>query len=237
MRQEHAYTRFFTSLLLLLLIQPLVEPLVAGEGLTLGGAARAVLMTGIIVAGMLASCSKPRHVIIGLTLAALTLVASWVLPILDSMEEPWTESDIGLILAACPALFFFYTAGLTLQFVLRGTRVTLERIFAALCVYLLIGFAFSLIYTLINAIDTSGAFRIPEESYGPNGPEVYWRDFIFFSFVTMTTLGYGDFVPVNAWARSMTILQTIFAVFFLAVLIARLVGSYAQQDVVQDPDP
>ena len=124
MRQKYAYSRFFISLLLLLLIQPLVGPPVSGEGLTLAGALRAVLMTGILVVGMLASCSKKQHVIIGLSLAALTLVASWVLPVLDTMEEPWFGSEIGLILFACPALFFFYTAGLTLGFVLRGTHVS-----------------------------------------------------------------------------------------------------------------
>ena len=59
---------------------------------------------------------------------------------------------------------------------------------------------------------------------------------MFFSFVTMTTLGYGDFVPINQWARSMTILQSIFAVLYLAVLVAALVGGY-QRATLADEDP
>ena len=60
--------------------------------------------------------------------------------------------------------------------------------------------------------------------------------FIFFSFVTQTTLGYGDITPMNDWARALAILQTIFAVFYLAVLIARLVSNYERQDRMKDSE-
>ncbi len=264
-QSKHRYLRFLITLLLLVLIQPLVTTPEPGTGLTLAQVARSVFLTGILVVGMLASCTSRQNVVVGLTLAMLTLGAAWVLPIIDTDDHSWAESDLGLILAACPALFFFYTAGLTLKFVLRGAHVTLERIFAALCVYLLIGFAFSMIYFFIFEIDPPGileieqpgvileidqpgsildpdqpgAFRLPEETLRLEGLDgIAWRDFVFFSFVTMTTLGYGDFVPINQWARSMTILQSIFAVLYLAVLVAALVGGYQRATLADgDPDP
>ena len=232
---KHRYLSFLISLLLLLLIQPLAGDY-GEEGLTLRQVTLSLFMTVALVLGTLASCNRPRHIAIGMSLAALTIVAVWILPALDDAERSWSDSLIGRILGACPALFYFYTASLTLGFVLRGRHVTRERIFAALCVYLLIGFAFSLVYLFINGIDTSEAFRFSEESLGEAGPDVSWSDFVFFSFVTMTTLGYGDISPLNDWARSLAVLQTIFAVFYMAVLIAKLIGSY-QLVAAKDGNP
>ena len=225
---RHRYLGFLISLVVLLFTQPLAgETQDVVRGLTTREVFVGVVMTVILVWGMLASCTRKRHRVIGFSLAVLTMVAAWALPqFREAADHAWTYSTFGLLLRSAPALFYFYTAVLTLNFVLRNQRVTQERIAAALCVYLLVGFGFSLVYQFIYEIQhvqEATAFALPE-SLGGEDPQ--WGDFIFFSFVTMTTLGYGDMVPTNEWARSLAMLQTIFAVFYLAVLIARLVASY-----------
>jgi len=55
---------------------------------------------------------------------------------------------------------------------------------------------------------------------------IHWSDLLFFSFVTLTTLGYGDITPVTSAARSLAVIEAVFSVLYNAILIARLVGLY-----------
>jgi hypothetical protein len=55
---------------------------------------------------------------------------------------------------------------------------------------------------------------------------INWSDLMFFSFVTLTTLGYGDITPVTSAARSLAVIEAVFGVLYNAILIARLVGLY-----------
>jgi len=58
-----------------------------------------------------------------------------------------------------------------------------------------------------------------------------WFDCMYYSYMTLTTLGYGDIVPMTAHARSVSILEAVSGVLYVAVLIARLVGLYPRQDL------
>jgi hypothetical protein len=60
-------------------------------------------------------------------------------------------------------------------------------------------------------------------------------DFVFFSFTTLTTLGYGDIIPVSAYARTATTLQAIIGVLYIAILISRFVGIYIAQHLAKNP--
>jgi hypothetical protein len=126
---------------------------------------------------------------------------------------------------------FWTTAGLlacvtTLRFVLRGRAVDSERIFAALGVYLLAGIVFGVAYHVLDRI-WPGSLRTGFAE-GAEPAAASLGTCIYFSFVTLATLGYGDVVPASELARALATLEAVGAQLYLAVLIARLVGLYAR---------
>src|SRR5262245_34242960 len=122
-------------------------------------------------------------------------------------------SDVFLALAAV-------AAGIAaLREALREGAVTAERLYAATSVYLLAGTAFALTYQVLCRLQP-GAFAVA----GVPSAELESGTAIYFSFVTLATLGYGDVVPVTPIARSLAICEAVGAQLFVAVLIARLVS-------------
>jgi len=104
--------------------------------------------------------------------------------------------------------------------VLGEGRVDAERICAALCVYLLTGIAFGGIFAALEA-------TAPGSLAGPEPLDLGTA--VYFSFVTLATLGYGDIAPAASAARALAVLEAVFGQLYLAVLIARLVSLYARE--------
>jgi Ion channel len=98
-----------------------------------------------------------------------------------------------------------------------------ETIFGALCIYLLVGFSFASVYGMVAKIQPNAFYLDPVTNLHAV-PDRF--DFIYYSFGTMTSLGAAGITPVTPEARSLSILQTILGVLYLAVLIARLMGAY-----------
>ena len=112
---------------------------------------------------------------------------------------------------------------LLLNHIFRQDEVTKEVIFGALVVYLLMGLMWSFGYDLVDSL-IPGSFKYPENFSKHN------NSFAYFSFVTLTTLGYGDITPVSPPAAAMAITQAITGQIYLTVLVAQLVGiKIAQQ--------
>ena len=113
-------------------------------------------------------------------------------------------------------------AASSVRFAMRSARVGAEQIYAALSAYMLAGIFFGILYHAVEhawpgSITVAGAIR-----------EFPLFDAIYLSFVTLATLGYGDLLPVSEVARGLAIVEAVSGQLFLAVMIARLVGSYAQ---------
>jgi hypothetical protein len=98
-----------------------------------------------------------------------------------------------------------------------------ETIFGALCIYLLVGFSFASVYGMVAALQPN-AFYLDPRSNLHTFPDRF--DFIYYSFGTMTSLGAAGITPVSGQARSVSVLEAILGVLYLAVLIARLMGAY-----------
>lgn len=126
----------------------------------------------------------------------------------------YTAMDI--LQAAAWTAFYALLCFLLLQWVFRGAQVTTEKISAAICVYVCGGLVWAGLYRLL-LMWRPDAIRFP--AGGPTEEAVF-----YFSFTTLTTLGYGDIVPVHALARSLAYLEAIVGPLFVAVLIARLVA-------------
>lgn len=98
-----------------------------------------------------------------------------------------------------------------------------ETIFGALCIYLLVGFCFASVYGMVAAFQPN-AFYLDPLTNLHHIPDRF--DFIYYSFGTMTSLGAAGITPISSHARSVSILEAILGVLYLAVLIARLMGAY-----------
>ncbi len=124
-------------------------------------------------------------------------------------------------------LFLAFTAGAILLNVLRPTRVTGDIVNGAVCVYMLIGLAWAFLFSLLEVLQP-GSFNLPELSVDPidlAAMEVRRLSvFMYYSLVTLTTLGYGDITPVTPLARNLAAFEAVMGQLYIAILVARLVG-------------
>lgn len=109
-----------------------------------------------------------------------------------------------------------------------------ETVFGALCIYLLVGFGFSSIYGLVSSFDPK-AFHLDPATNLHAVPDRF--DFIYYSFGTISSLGAAGITPVSGEARSLTVIEGILGVLYLAVLISRLMGAYRDRSSESQPEP
>ncbi len=109
-----------------------------------------------------------------------------------------------------------------LSYVLGSGKVTWDKIYAAICAYLLLGYAWTFAYSLVAEAQpdafTSLTSTMPHDIVGRV------MQLRYFSFVTLATVGYGDIVPHTAAARTLALLEAILGQFYLVALVGRLVG-------------
>jgi hypothetical protein len=124
--------------------------------------------------------------------------------------------------------FFWFVGGVVVFRVIRSNVVTFDSIFGALSAYLLFGLAWGLSYWAIYAVSPE-SFRFPDHNAPLDGTEPArigeFSQFIYYSFVTMSTLGYGDITPVGRISRTLTWVQAVTGLFYVAVVIAWLVSA------------
>jgi hypothetical protein len=198
----HRFLYLLISLILLIVLEPQVASSGAGSGL---------LLTLVLVSGIYAMSDDRRQLIVSIILAVPVLIAGWAFLVFVS-----PTFEIGKIVFAI-AFYTFLTTRI-LSYVIRTERVTRETIFGAICVYLLIGITWATGYLFLQATNP-GAFFINPDMQDQNAV------FLYYSFVTLTTTGFGDIVPLTATARTLSMFETVTGVLFTAVLVARLVGS------------
>lgn len=106
---------------------------------------------------------------------------------------------------------------------LSGT-ITLNKIIGAICIYLLIGLNWSAFYLFINIANPGSFHGLTSTAIG-----VQFSELLYYSYVTITTLGYGDITPAKPIARTLAYLEAIVGQFYVAVLVAWLVGMYLSE--------
>ncbi len=118
-------------------------------------------------------------------------------------------------------IFFISTAQKTAKQVLFTGEIDGNKILGAICLYLLMGLIWAILYTLMQLTFIDAFQNLGESKQW----FTLFPDFIYFSFVTLTTLGFGDISPVQPVARFLVYLEAIVGQFYLAILVASLVGS------------
>jgi len=197
------------TILLLFIVAPFVTTL--SNGLLILN----IISVAVLVAGSYALSERKHLFTIAVALSALSVVGTGLLL---AFRQPWAlivSHSIIVVLVG----FFCVTI---LSYVLGSGRVTSDKIFAAICVYMLMGYGWTFVYSLVQALDP-GAFAAPSEiplnDYAARSLQLR-----YFSFVTLTTMGYGDIVPRSPLARTMAVLEAVMGQFYLVALIGRLIG-------------
>ena len=147
---------------------------------------------------------------------ALCLVLAPIVLVVNSAEI------IGLTYLLPASLLVSATLPVTLSRVLRHRRVTAETIFGAVCAYVLIGLLFSFLYLAVADLRDGPFFAQPGEHAQ--------SEFLYYSFVTLTTLGFGDLSPTVGLPQALTVFEALAGSIFLVVLVARLVTLWVRQD-------
>jgi hypothetical protein len=174
-------------------------------------------ITVVFVTAIIVISNTKKHLVIGLILMFPTLLITWGVNFYDT-------DTMDFISLTGSVLFFCYIAGLILTDIFRAKMVTLDIIAAGISVYLFFGNVCGFIYAIIARVD-SNAFKIPETTASYLGDSLIdLSSSMYFSFVTLTTLGYGDITPINEFARSLAFLEAAMGQIYLTVLIASLVG-------------
>lgn len=177
----------------------------------------AVLLSALLAVGG----GRRTVLVIGLLLLAPTLALRW-LP-----REVLLLSDSSLSLAS-HGVFVGFVCVQLLRYVLRTPKVDAEVLAASVSIYLLLGWLWTFLFRLCALIQPHSI-----SVASPDGPSLY--NMFYFSFSTLTTLGYGDILPVSRQARMLAILETTCGVLYLTVLVARLVSLYRGAGMADNP--
>jgi hypothetical protein len=121
-------------------------------------------------------------------------------------------------------VFLIFVTGVLLWTIISNPSVTADTLAGAVSAYFLVGITFGLAYLLIESV-VPGSFK---DTIQP-GKHFTPADFTFFSFVTLTTVGYGDIVPWGAHARALAIVESVLGIMYPAVLVSRLVGLHGSR--------
>jgi ion channel len=202
----------FFTLLLTLVGHPLLEALHADLDL---GVFLALNLLAVTLGSAAEGRWGPPAVLAVLFIAARGINVGAELPVVLSASEAFFT---GAAFLACAA---------TLRSVFRRGVVDAERIYAALSVYLLAGLMFGVAYHAMESV-WPGSLRLT--SGEPTAASLGLMTSIYFSFVTLATLGYGDVVPLSSLARATAMLEAVGSQLYLAVLIARLVSLHGREE-------
>ena len=152
-------------------------------------------------------------------MAGVVLIAIGAMNIiLDAIFNHSWAPYINLIVAL---LFYLFTTVIAFRSLLTGNRINLNMIMGSICVYILVGISWSIFYFFVSVIHP-GAFNGVTET----GAKQQFTDLLYYSFVTLSTLGYGDITPVTPIARTLAYIEALFGQFYIAILVASFVGMH-----------
>lgn len=207
---SHRFFFLFLFLLAALILYPYAE------GSRIGYYTLRFLGTAVIFLSVYAVSFRRRLLVFALVLA----VPAFYLRIVVPKINPTSFSIVNMVLSFAFDVFIVVTI---FRRVFSKEQANSETIFGALCIYLLVGFSFASVYGMVAAFQPKAFYLDPLVNLRVV-PDRF--DLVYYSFGTMTSLGAAGITPVSGQARSLTALEALLGVLYLAVLIARLMGAY-----------
>ena len=210
-RVRYSSVELLIALVLLFVTTPFVKEFQHGQLIEV------ILFSIVLVSAVLAIGAHGRTLWIGGLLAVGALATRWMQHLLPEALPPW-------VVHAAELLFLGYVELQILRFILHSPQVDSEVLCAAIAAYLLIGLVWALNYTLVARL-SPGAFLF---SAGPEADRTMNSfNAFYFSFVVLSTVGFGDITPISSAARMLAVTEAVTGTFYVTMLIARLVSMYA----------
>ncbi len=178
-----------------------------------------IFFSVILFTSIYAVSDKKSTALVGILLAVPKLATLWIEGFISYTPVAFLDSIFGIA-------FIGYIIILILRHIFKQKEVTLETIYGAIVVYILIGLLWVFFYKLTEILHP-GSFSVAADIAASK------KAMYYFSFITLTTLGYGDITPVSDQAKSLAMLEAVVGQMFIAVLIARLVGIHISQSLIK----
>jgi voltage-gated potassium channel len=213
--QRRQWLRRFTSVELLIAIVLLFVASPFLGDLPGGASVEAALLTVVLLSAVLAIGEEVRTLRVAALLVAPVVVARWLHHFRPDLLPPTVYLGTGLI-------FIGFVVSLLLRFVLRASLVNIEVLCAGIVVFLMLGMVWAFADSIVAGFNP-GAF-----SFASDGAPTTMAGFtaFYFSFMTLSGAGCGDITPISGTARMLTAFESMTGLFYVAVLVARLVSLY-----------
>lgn len=206
---RYSAVEFLIALVALLVVTPLVD------GLSQAPVIEGALLTVVLGSAVLAVGADRRTLITALALSVPAVLAKWIHYFGPEIVPPEAPLVLGIA-------FIVFVVFHLLRFILNASKVDTEVLCAGIATYLTLGLLWSFAYLLVSRISLN-AFTFS----GASDSHVLGRvDALYFSYVTLSTVGYGDITPVSSVARMLAVMEALTGTVFLAVLVARLVSMH-----------
>jgi voltage-gated potassium channel len=199
------------ALAVLLICAPFVEELEGGHLIL------SVLFSLVLLAAVFAVSQRKHSLAIALVLAVPAITARWINNFRPDLIHP-------AVFLVCALLLLAFVVGHLLHFILHAPVVTMEVLCASIAAYLILGLMWTVAYWLVDQLTPGGAFSF-NTSRGTQSMNGFTG--FYFSFITLSTVGYGDITPVSRAARWLAAMEAMTGLLYVAVLIARLVSVYS----------
>jgi hypothetical protein len=227
--RRHRFVVLLCALILLLALSPVARAL-GPRSQSDSGIGFTVLFAAMLLAAVFAVSRSRATQTIAIALAVPVVVLRGL--------NTWLQHDgIAIVHHVLSILFLGYVVALLLRVLFVRRSVTADTICASLCVYLVLGVLWAVVFSLVHMLDPAAfAFGFADDGGAESmrfGAERF-AFAIYYSFVTMSTLGYGDIVPASEPARMLAVVEAVMGQLYLAVLVARLVGLHISQSSAGD---
>jgi voltage-gated potassium channel len=208
----------YVWLLLALLIFFFLGSLAAQLDLEILGRVMAMSLTGIVLVAVW-SMEQGRYPFSSRVLLTLIFVG------VEGGELLFGQFHLGTVQLVSLLVFSVVTIIMASRQVLLTGAVDSNKIVGAICIYLLMGIAWAEAYLLVERIFPGSIPALSGENW-----RHHTEDALYFSYVTLTTLGYGDISPVQPLARYLAYLQAVVGQFYIAIVVASLIGAKMSDD-------
>ncbi|MDH3948860.1 MAG: ion channel [Gammaproteobacteria bacterium] len=172
------------------------------------------LIEGTLIVGIWSLVQQRFWFVFGLILIAIGAI-NIILEMI--IHHSWAHY-VNLIVALS---FYLFTTVIAFRALLTGNRIDLNMLMGSICVYILVGISWSIFYYFESVIHP-GAFKGITADSGKQ----QFTELLYYSYVTLSTLGYGDVTPVTPIARTLAYLEALFGQFYIAILVASFVGMH-----------
>ena len=207
---------FLVALAVFIVASPFLAPLPSGALIN------TALFTLVMLAGLMVIGVRRGTLLLAMVLVVPGVATRWI-----NHYRP--ESMPAVVYQTFAVLFLLLVGVEFLRFILRAPRVTVQVLEAGISTYLVFGLLWALAYMMIDGLTPKAfAFSVAGDSMAQSA--------IYYSFVTLTTMGYGDIAPVSRVARTLAMLESTTGVLYMSILIARLVGLYSTVTPIEDDE-